>query len=192
MSRPCGRQVNRFCLAGSLSQKCLCPYTSDQSDRGMSRRLAMRLVSPLVMRSSRAETRVDPVKAGRRSRGLSTSLTVRRNVTIHDSRATRQRLFVAGVNPFLPPSVRKATSPTFVEVDFAEWLGSIGVKTGSGPEHLEITHVATGHGHALIAYRYEGVESIFAIGRNESGQLGIGYNSQVRTLARIRGSRNGP
>lgn len=146
----------------------------------------MRLALPLVMRSLRTVACANPVKAGMCGRNLSSSAS-QRSVTIHDSRKTRQRLFVAGVNPFLPPSVRNATSPTFVEVDFAEWLGSIGVKTGSGPEQLEITHVATGHGHALMAYRYEGVESIFAIGRNESGQLGIGYNSQEPTRGLVEG-----
>ena len=138
---------------------------------------------PHLVRSSCTARNARSAIAAGRGRNLSSSAASQRNVTIHDPRKTRQRLFVAGVNPFLPPSVRNATSPTFVEVDFAEWLGSIGVKTGSGPEQLEITHVATGHGHALIAYRYEGVESIFAIGRNESGQLGIGYNSQVCSLS---------
>lgn len=49
-------------------------------------------------------------------------------------------------------------------------------------EDIEVTHLASGIGHAMIAYRdrRSDEEKIFAIGRNESGQLGLGYNSQVR------------
>lgn len=109
------------------------------------------------------------------SRNLQTS----QSLTAHKDRPKgRQRLFLAGLNPFLPPTARYASSPSFREIPVHEWLASLGLDTSSADE-VEITHIAAGHGHALIAYRYQGSEAVFAIGRNESGQLGIGYNSQV-------------
>ena len=88
----------------------------------------------------------------------------------------RHRLFFAGLNPFLPSTVRTAISPSFSEVPLSEWLGSLGIDSKNAQS--EITHIAAGHGHTLIAFRNaDSVESVFAIGRNESGQLGIGYNS---------------
>jgi hypothetical protein len=48
-------------------------------------------------------------------------------------------------------------------------------------EDIEVTQLTSGFGHAMIAFRDRRTneEKIFAIGRNESGQLGVGYNSQV-------------
>lgn len=46
-------------------------------------------------------------------------------------------------------------------------------------EEIEISKLAVGYAHAMVAYKDKEGESIFAIGRGESGQLGIGYNSQV-------------
>jgi hypothetical protein len=102
------------------------------------------------------------------------------------------RLYIAGANPFLPSHVSNATIPTFTEVPLHDWISSVsGRGSGLSPrstanseilkEDVEITHVASGLGHAMIAYRdmRNGEEKIFAIGRNESGQLGVGYNSQV-------------
>jgi hypothetical protein len=56
---------------------------------------------------------------------------------------------------------------------------------GIRKEDIEITHLASGLGHAMIAFRDRRTdeEKIFAIGRNESGQLGLGYNSQVRKVS---------
>lgn len=110
------------------------------------------------------------------------------SIRVYDSRRKRQRLFLAGVNPFLPPSVKGAISPSFVEVPLPNWLESLGVQTDNGDDTgdgVEITKIAAGHAHFMVAYRLGGGESIFAIGRNESGQLGIGYNSQVSCDAPI-------
>lgn len=110
------------------------------------------------------------------STGLAAASQSKRSVT---------RLFLAGTNPFLPPTQRGAKSPLFTEVPFTEWIGSIGIS--NDPKEVEITHIAAGHRHAMIAYRYQGVESIFAIGRNDSGQLGIGYNSHEPTRGLVEG-----
>ena len=106
---------------------------------------------------------------------------VQSNIRVYDGRRKRQRLFLAGVNPFLPPSVKGAISPSFVEVPLSYWLQSLGVQADDDGQ-VEITKIASGYAHAMIAYRLGGAESIFAIGRNASGQLGIGYNSQVWEL----------
>lgn len=107
------------------------------------------------------------------------------------------RLLLAGVNPFLPPHVRNSTTPVFQEVPVHEWISSVSGRGagasrmislgGSGSainqDDLEITNIAAGLGHFLIAYhdKRSGEGKIFAIGRNESGQLGLGYNSQVHS-----------
>ncbi|CAD6565465.1 MAG: hypothetical protein CYPHOPRED_005640 [Cyphobasidiales sp. Tagirdzhanova-0007] len=73
-----------------------------------------------------------------------------------------------------------------LDIPQCDWLGSLGVNSGAAEP--EITHIAAGHGHALIAFRgVGGAESVFAIGRNESGQLGIGYNSQEPTRGLVEG-----
>lgn len=90
----------------------------------------------------------------------------------------RQRLYLSGVDPFLPPRVRGSSSPFFREVQLSNWLASLGV----ADTDVQVTKIAAGHdAHFMLAYRMAdtGEESIFAIGRGESGQLGIGYNSQV-------------
>jgi len=118
----------------------------------------------------------------------------------HNLRKKKQRLFVAGVNPFLPPRARTYLNPSFAEVDLSEWLSSLNfgpaVASDGGGEGLEITNIASGLDHTLIAFRTEQEdakgrkqleESIFAIGRNEAGQLGIGYNSQEPTRGLVEG-----
>lgn len=117
----------------------------------------------------------------------------------HNGHAKRRksihRLYLAGVNPFLPSHLQSSISPVFTEVPLDEWISSISgrnagisIRTSRGgdggirKEDIEVTHLASGLGHAMIAYRDRRTdeEKIFAIGRNESGQLGLGYNSQVR------------
>lgn len=101
------------------------------------------------------------------------------------------RLFLAGTNPFLPPHLQSSVSPTFTEVPLDEWISSLsgggsrkhaGSSDTTRKKDLEITHLTSGFGHAMIAFRDRRTneEKIFAIGRNESGQLGVGYNSQVQ------------
>lgn len=120
-------------------------------------------------------------------------------IQAHNGEAKRRksihRLFLAGVNPFLPSHLQSSISPVFTEVPLDEWISSIsgrnagisirtprGGDGGMRKEDIEVTHLASGLGHAMIAYRDRRTdeEKIFAIGRNESGQLGLGYNSQVR------------
>lgn len=103
------------------------------------------------------------------------------------------RLFLAGVNPFLPSHLQSSISPVFTEVPLDEWISSISGRNagiskrgsmqegGIRKEDIEVTNLASGLGHAMIVFRDRRTdeEKIFAIGRNESGQLGVGYNSQV-------------
>lgn len=108
-------------------------------------------------------------------------------------RKALHRLFLAGTNPFLPSHLQSSISPVFAEVPLDEWISSISGRnasvskrssvheTGIRKEDIEITHLASGLGHVMISFRDRRTneEKIFAIGRNESGQLGLGYNSQV-------------
>ncbi|KAM0788346.1 hypothetical protein ACM66B_001487 [Microbotryomycetes sp. NB124-2] len=115
----------------------------------------------------------------------------------HVKRAV-SHLLIAGHNPVSPPlaysspTARQSPSnPSLTPVPFGHWLGAVGraqdveldwslVKGGLGP----------GYGHALVAYRNSlGEERVFAAGRNEAGQLGIGYASQEGTRGLVEGFR---
>lgn len=64
---------------------------------------------------------------------------------------------------------------------FARWLGSIG-EAEDVANGLTIRGISSSPGgHTLIVYQSLGVDKVFALGRNEAGQLGIGYNSQEST-----------
>lgn len=114
-------------------------------------------------------------------------------------RKALHRLFLAGINPFLPSHLQSSVSPVFTEVPLDEWISSISGRNagvskrpsmhGAGirKADIEVTHVASGLGHVMIGFRDRRTEEekIFAIGRNESGQLGLGYNSQVGGMSVI-------
>lgn len=50
-----------------------------------------------------------------------------------------------------------------------------------------IQNISSGLGHTLISYQSEGVGRVFASGRNELGQLGVGFNSQEGTRGLVEG-----
>ncbi|GAA5821445.1 hypothetical protein JCM3770_007085 [Rhodotorula araucariae] len=107
-------------------------------------------------------------------------------------------LLLAGLNPLSPPAsashsagpVRQNPSnPTLAPVPFHGWLASVGREIDTtAPLRLRPASVSAGAGHQLVAYRnYEGVDRVFALGRNEAGQLGVGFASQEGTRALVEG-----
>lgn len=60
------------------------------------------------------------------------------------------------------------------------WLGSIG-RAKDVDAGFAIRAVSSANGHSLIHYDSEHVHRVFSSGRNEVGQLGVGYNSQEST-----------
>ncbi|BGP54430.1 hypothetical protein JCM8202v2_002009 [Rhodotorula sphaerocarpa] len=119
---------------------------------------------------------------------LSQSRTATRNLS---------HLVLAGWNPLAPPgrssayqsgSDRQAVSnPSPAPVPLATWLASVGRELDVEGGY-RINHVAGGAGHQLVTYRnYEGVDRILAIGRNEAGQLGVGFASQEGTRSLVEG-----
>ncbi|GAA5951146.1 hypothetical protein JCM8115_005068 [Rhodotorula mucilaginosa] len=110
---------------------------------------------------------------------------------------TVSHLVLAGDNPLAPPgrsaaaaapSSRQAVSnPSPAQVPLSTWLASVGRETDV-ERGYQIKHVAGGAGHQLVSYRnYEGFDRIFALGRNEAGQLGVGFASQEGTRALVEG-----
>lgn len=114
------------------------------------------------------------------------------------STRTVSHLVLAGYNPLAPPgrsaaaaaapSSRQAVSnPSPAQVPLSTWLASVGRETDV-ERGYRIKHVAGGAGHQLVSYRnYEGFDRIFALGRNEAGQLGVGFASQEGTRALVEG-----
>ncbi|KAK4058370.1 hypothetical protein OIO90_000528 [Microbotryomycetes sp. JL221] len=107
-------------------------------------------------------------------------------------------LLIAGHNPVSPPlaysspSARQSPSnPSLTPVPFSHWLGAVGRAQDVDLEcQLCSNSIASGYGHALLAYRNGlGEERVFAAGRNEAGQLGIGYASQEDTRGLVEGFR---
>lgn len=101
-------------------------------------------------------------------------------------------LLLAGSNPLSPPSrygpsgpVRQHPSnPSLVPVPLPSWLASIG-REGDETARLRL---AAGAGHNFVAYRNElAVDRVLALGRNEVGQLGIGFASQEGTRGLVEG-----
>lgn len=109
---------------------------------------------------------------------------------------TLSHLLIAGNNCLSPPSEyasRSQQAPSnaiLTVIPFALWLGSIGrANDVDAGWHLSRSGLGAGFGHTIITYTSgtAGVDRIFAAGRNESGQLGIGYNSQEGTRNLIQG-----
>ncbi|GAA6027647.1 hypothetical protein JCM8097_007963 [Rhodosporidiobolus ruineniae] len=101
-------------------------------------------------------------------------------------------LLLAGHNPLSPPSSyssppdqrQLASNPSLAPLPFRTWLSQV------GREHDIPTRLApaAGAGHHLHLYRdYSGTDRVFALGRNEAGQLGIGFASQEGTRGLVEG-----
>ncbi|GAA5906171.1 uncharacterized protein JCM6883_005465 [Sporobolomyces salmoneus] len=111
---------------------------------------------------------------------------------------TISHLLLTGHNPFSPPSNSSSSSssrqspsnPSLTPIPFSTWLSQIGREsdTFSPLSPPSITSISSATGHSLISYRnYEGVDRVIGLGRNESGQLGIGFASQEGTRGLVEG-----
>ncbi|GAA5867271.1 hypothetical protein JCM3774_002395 [Rhodotorula dairenensis] len=116
---------------------------------------------------------------------------------------TLSHLLLAGCNPLAPhrqsqgllqagraagSSERQAVSnPSLAPVPLATWLASVG-READVHGGYRIAQIAAGAGHQLVSYtNYEGFDRIFALGRNEAGQLGVGFASQEGTRGLVEG-----
>ncbi|TNY22351.1 putative Uvb-resistance protein uvr8 [Rhodotorula diobovata] len=120
--------------------------------------------------------------------------------TARASTRTLSHVLLAGLNPLSPPSSSSSSAlsgaarqspsnPALAPVPFTGWLASVGRELDTtAPIRLVPSALAAGAGHQLVAYRnYEGVERILALGRNEAGQLGVGFASQEGTRGLVEG-----
>ncbi|KAM0755142.1 RCC1/BLIP-II [Meredithblackwellia eburnea MCA 4105] len=96
-------------------------------------------------------------------------------------------LLLAGSNPLSSPAHTPAlhrqspANPSLTPAPFKDWLTSIGRNHDIHDWSLKTGCLASGLGHSLLGYSSKGTDRIFALGRNEVGQLGISYNSQEAT-----------
>ncbi|GAA5830750.1 hypothetical protein JCM11251_001062 [Rhodosporidiobolus azoricus] len=108
---------------------------------------------------------------------------------------TLSHLLLAGHNPLSPPPLYSASSasqirqspsnPSLTPAPLRTWLASIGRDTDVPSTRLSL---AGGGGHSLLGYRNEmGVDRVLGVGRNESGQLGVGFASQEGTRGLVEG-----
>ncbi|ORY79291.1 regulator of chromosome condensation 1/beta-lactamase-inhibitor protein II [Leucosporidium creatinivorum] len=109
---------------------------------------------------------------------------------------TLSHLLLAGCNPLSPPlaytsgtSARQSPSnPSITPVPLSNWLGSVGrADDVAHGWRLLPGGLAAGLAHALLAYKSAGSDRVFAVGRNEAGQLGIGFASQEETRGMVEG-----
>jgi len=113
---------------------------------------------------------------------------------------TLSHLLLAGLNPLSPPASSSSSllsgqarqlpsNPSLAQAPFPAWLASVGRELDTtAPIRLVPAALAAGAGHQLVAYRnYDATERIFALGRNELGQLGVGFASQEGTRGLVEG-----
>lgn len=106
-------------------------------------------------------------------------------------------LLLSGYNPLAPPvayssnSTSRQSNPSLRPINFSNWLGSVGQADDVAQGwHIVPKCLAAGQGHLLAAYRTgDGNSRVFSVGRNEAGQLGIGYASQEGTRGMVEGFR---
>ncbi|GAA5946510.1 hypothetical protein JCM3765_000272 [Sporobolomyces pararoseus] len=111
-------------------------------------------------------------------------------------------LLLTGHNPFSPPSSSSSSSspssyrqspsnPCLTRIPFKTWLSQIGreIDTFNGPLSYQINSISTSpSSHTLISYKnFKGIDRVLSLGRNESGQLGIGFCSQEGTRGLLEG-----
>ncbi|GAA5936202.1 RCC1 domain-containing protein [Sporobolomyces koalae] len=119
---------------------------------------------------------------------------------VHGRTGTRtvSHLLLTGYNPLSPPASSQAASwsrqapsnPSLTPVPLNTWLSQLGREqdTFSTATPPVVTGVASSTGHSLLSYRNDhGVDRVIALGRNESGQLGIGFASQEGTRGLVEG-----
>lgn len=105
---------------------------------------------------------------------------------------------------------QSVSNPTLATAPLATWLASVG-REQDVEGGYRVAHVAGGAGHQVVSYKnYEGTgarcafqsrepvrvgrlttspptDRIFALGRNEAGQLGVGFASQEGTRGLVEG-----
>ncbi|GAA5921507.1 hypothetical protein JCM3775_003080 [Rhodotorula graminis] len=126
-------------------------------------------------------------------------------MAVSTTRATTRtisHLLLAGLNPLSPPASSSSSSsalsgqarqspsnPSLAPAPFPAWLASVGRELDTAaPVRLVPSALAAGAGHQLVTYRnHAGTERIFALGRNELGQLGVGFASQEGTRGLVEG-----
>lgn len=106
-------------------------------------------------------------------------------------------LLLAGHNPLSPPATYSSnpltrqhpSNPSLSPIPIPTWLGQVGRKQDirHGWSLIPSASLAVGLEHSLLAYRSHAVDRVFAVGRNEVGQLGIGFASQEGTRGLVEG-----
>lgn len=109
-------------------------------------------------------------------------------------------LLLSGHNPLSPPSTSQSSSallsrqspsnPSLSPIPFNTWLSQLGREVDTYPlqNYNQIHSISSSTGHSLICYRNSrGVDRVIGLGRNESGQLGIGFTSQEGTRGLVEG-----
>lgn len=116
------------------------------------------------------------------------------------STRTLSHVLLSGHNLLSPPASTRSTSltgparqspsnPSLTPASYSAWLAAVGREADTEePYRIRAAGIAGGGGHQLLAYRnYEGVDRVLALGRNETGQLGVGFASQEGTRGLVEG-----
>ncbi|GAA5998340.1 RCC1 domain-containing protein [Rhodotorula paludigena] len=116
------------------------------------------------------------------------------------STRTLSHVLLSGHNLLSPPASTRSTSltgparqspsnPALTPASYSAWLAAVGREADTEePYRIRPAGIAGGGGHQLLAYRnYEGVDRVLALGRNETGQLGVGFASQEGTRGLVEG-----
>ncbi|BGP06475.1 hypothetical protein JCM10049v2_002297 [Rhodotorula toruloides] len=119
----------------------------------------------------------------------------------HATHRSLSHLLLAGFNPlastasssFQGQARESLSTPSLSPVPLSGWLAAVGREADvidplARPYSLRPGGIAGGAGHSLVTYRnWEGTDRIMALGRNEAGQLGVGFASQEGTRGLVEG-----
>ncbi|EGU12704.1 putative Uvb-resistance protein uvr8 [Rhodotorula toruloides ATCC 204091] len=119
----------------------------------------------------------------------------------HATHRSLSHLLLAGFNPlastasssFQGQARQSLSNPSLAPVPLSGWLAAVGreadvVDPLARPYSVRPGGIAGGAGHSLVTYRsWEGMDRIMALGRNEAGQLGVGFASQEGTRGLVEG-----
>ncbi len=112
---------------------------------------------------------------------------------VGSSKRSISHLLLAGHNSLSGATSASPSQPGLSPVPFGSWLGSIGrAEDVHNGWRLLPSALASGQGHSLIGYRSLGVDRSFAVGRNESAQLGLGFASHEGTRGLVEGFEVSP